>query len=66
MVSTSQPVRILIIDDDEDDREIFGIALEDAASGFECITAKNGLEAWGLYKVVGGAKRPGFLNILIM
>lgn len=34
-----------LIDDDEDDREIFGIALEDAAPGFECITAKNGLEA---------------------
>ena len=34
-----------LIDDDEDDREIFGIALEDAAPDFECITAKNGLEA---------------------
>jgi len=34
-----------LIDDDEDDREIFGIALEDAAPGFECIMAKNGLEA---------------------
>lgn len=37
-----------LIDDDEDDREIFGIALEDAAPGFECITAKNGLEAMEL------------------
>lgn len=39
-----------LIDDDEDDREIFGIALEDAAPGFECITAKNGLEAMEVLK----------------
>jgi CheY-like chemotaxis protein len=34
-----------LIDDDEDDREIFSLALETVDSSFGCSTAKNGLEA---------------------
>jgi CheY-like chemotaxis protein len=39
-----QPVCFLI-DDDEDDREIFAWALEKADAVFSCITAKSGPEA---------------------
>lgn len=34
-----------LIDDDPDDREIFTIALQDLNPAYNCITAKNGLEA---------------------
>lgn len=34
-----------LIDDDEDDREIFELALEKANSSYSCITAKNGHDA---------------------
>jgi len=34
-----------LIDDDEDDREIFEIALQSANSLYECIMAKNGPDA---------------------
>lgn len=35
-----------LIDDDEDDRDIFAMALEDASAGCNLSTAKNGLEAF--------------------
>ena len=34
-----------LIDDDEDDREIFTLALEDANRSYKCITAVNGKDA---------------------
>ena len=34
-----------LVDDDEDDREIFMIALENADDSYECIAAKNGVDA---------------------
>ena len=34
-----------IVDDDEDDREIFAIALQDADKSYKCLTAINGKEA---------------------
>ena len=34
-----------LIDDDEDDREIFALALENANTDYSCITAKNGIDA---------------------
>jgi CheY-like chemotaxis protein len=35
----------LLIDDDEDDREIFQIAIEEAHANLKCVTAKTGIEA---------------------
>lgn len=34
-----------LIDDDDDDREIFVMALEKASQSLKCVTAKNGVEA---------------------
>jgi len=34
-----------LVDDDEDDRDIFIMALESADDSYSCITAKNGLDA---------------------
>jgi len=34
-----------LIDDDQDDREIFMMALENASEAYACVTAKNGLDA---------------------
>lgn len=34
-----------LIDDDEDDRDIFTIALENADDTYECVAAKNGVDA---------------------
>ncbi|MEL1245165.1 response regulator [Flavobacterium sp. DGU11] len=34
-----------LIDDDEDDREIFSLSLESAYVSCSCVTSKNGLEA---------------------
>jgi len=44
-----------LIDDDEDDREIFEIALQNATGLYECITAKNGYDAIAMLK-----DNPGF------
>lgn len=38
----------LIIDDDEDDRELFHLALKDADEKAVCISAKSGIEAINL------------------
>jgi DNA-binding response OmpR family regulator len=35
----------LLIDDDEDDREIFQIALEQVSADLHCVTLKNGVDA---------------------
>lgn len=35
----------LLIDDDEDDQEIFSMALEDINSGIQCVVANNGIAA---------------------
>jgi len=40
----------LLVDDDEDDREIFCLALADADPSVKCIQAKDGLEALNLLK----------------
>lgn len=34
-----------LVDDDQDDREIFEIALENANSSYQCVSAKNGVDA---------------------
>lgn len=34
-----------LIDDDQDDREIFMMALENANDAYACVTAKNGIDA---------------------
>jgi len=39
-----------LIDDDPDDRSIFTMALESADASYECITAKNGLDAMDVIK----------------
>lgn len=39
-----------LIDDDPDDRSIFTMALESADASYECITAKNGLDAVNVIK----------------
>jgi CheY-like chemotaxis protein len=47
---------IFLIDDDTDDREIFTLALGEAAPSFQCVTAKDGIEA--LDKLKGGEVEP--------
>lgn len=47
---------ILLIDDDADDREIFELALSEAAPTYTCITARSGLEA--LDRLIGGDIKP--------
>ena len=39
-----QPICFLI-DDDEDDRDIFTMALSNADNSYKCVTAKNGVDA---------------------
>jgi len=43
-----------LIDDDEDDREIFELALEKADGSYSCITAKNGPDAIALLNANAG------------
>lgn len=38
-------VRLLIIDDDEDDRDLFCLAVHEIEPGIHCIMARNGEEA---------------------
>jgi CheY-like chemotaxis protein len=40
----------LLVDDDEDDREIFCLALQHVAPSINCITASDGLEALSILK----------------
>lgn len=54
------PQTILLIDDDEDDRDIFAIALKTASPNAVLITAPNGPDA--LQKLKSGAQ-PGFIFI---
>lgn len=44
MLFMRRPICFLI-DDDEDDRDIFTIALENANDTYECVAAKNGVDA---------------------
>lgn len=39
-----------VIDDDQDDREIFMMALENANGSYACVTAKNGIDAINIIK----------------
>jgi CheY-like chemotaxis protein len=39
-----------LVDDDQDDREIFMIALENADNAYQCVTAKNGVDAVNMIK----------------
>lgn len=50
---------LLLIDDDEDDRELFQLAVEDASVRVECITIKSGYEA--LTMLSQRAIRPDFI-----
>lgn len=51
---------VYLIDDDEDDRDIFSIALENARSEAVCLTAKNGPEA---LKSLNDIKVPDYIFI---
>jgi len=48
-----------LIDDDEDDREIFQLALMDVGGQFDCITADNCREA--LQQLRNGALNPDYI-----
>jgi len=50
-----------LIDDDEDDREIFAMALKKAHAGFVCAMAKNGKEA--IAHVTEGDFIPGYIFV---
>jgi CheY-like chemotaxis protein len=47
---------IFLIDDDNDDQEIFTLALREAAPSYHCVTAKDGIDA--LEKLRGGDLDP--------
>jgi len=38
-------VNVLLVDDDEDDRDLFCLAVHDLEPGFDCALARNGEEA---------------------
>jgi len=50
-----------LIDDDEDDREIFTMALKKAEADFVCTMAKNGREA--IDKALAGDFVPGYIFV---
>lgn len=54
-----QPL-VYLIDDDEDDRDIFSLAIKEALPGIVCITAKNGHEA---LESLNDAKIPDYIFI---
>jgi len=54
------PVKILLVDDDEDILETTRVALERA--GYEVVTATNGLEALGAVRI----KRPDLILLDVM
>src|SRR6218665_2488934 len=43
-LKTTEPVKILLADDDQDDRELFGDALQEAGINSELVTVENGQE----------------------
>lgn len=47
---------ILLIDDDADDQEIFALAVDEVNPSYQCVTAKNGIEA--LEKLKDGEVKP--------
>lgn len=55
------PTVCFLIDDDEDDREIFAIALESAGSDYQCIAVGNGREA--IEKLSGAGFIPDYIFI---
>jgi len=50
-----------LVEDDEDDREIFTLALKKAEADFVCSTAKNGKEA--IEKALSGDFVPGYIFV---
>lgn len=46
--------RVLVVDDDDDVREILSLVLAD--EGYDVVTARNGVEALALLKDSGGAR----------
>lgn len=48
-----------LIDDDEDDREIFQLALEQVDSNFRCVTADNCMEALEILR--NGSLKPDYI-----
>ena len=50
-----------LIDDDEDDREIFAIALEGTGNAYRCVAAGNGREA--IDKLADGEFMPDYIFI---
>lgn len=56
---TTQSKTCFLIDDDEDDRDIFQLALEEVDSGFNCVLAVNGIDA--LEKLKSGKLKPDYI-----
>lgn len=50
---------IFLVDDDADDREIFALAMAEVNPSYQCITAKNGIEA--LHKLKDGDVKPDYI-----
>ena len=53
MKNSQAPLRILLVDDDEDDRELFCAALQIINPTAECRQAKDGGEALNILKKEG-------------
>lgn len=56
MTRMKNDATILLIDDDADDREIFQLALSEAAPTYTCVTTKSGIEA--LDRLIDGDLKP--------
>jgi CheY-like chemotaxis protein len=44
-MSSKKPIRLLLVDDDKDDQEIFSIALDDLGEEIDCRYANDGIQA---------------------
>ena len=44
-------ITCLLVDDDEDDREIFSLALQDVDPSIDCVTARDGREALSILSI---------------
>jgi CheY-like chemotaxis protein len=55
----SRPITCFLVDDDEDDREIFTIALSDLGENIECVLASDGMDA--LQKLRSSESLPDFI-----
>jgi len=55
--------KILLIDDDSDDQFIFTDAVNEIATGIECVTVNNGLEALNYLKTIDRTPSLIFLDL---